>query len=83
MVKALILGTGHPPHLKQEDVESLFGAGAKLTVKRYLDEKLQGGRLLSEQQVTVVGPKGLFKASVLGDVRPYTQVEISYTMRHC
>lgn len=79
MVKALILGSGHHLHLKQEDVETLFGAGAKLTVKRYLDENFKEGGFLSEQQVTVVGPKGQFNASVLGDVRPYTQVEISYT----
>lgn len=33
MVKALILGSGHHLHLKQEDVETLFGTSARLTVK--------------------------------------------------
>lgn len=79
MVKAVILGSGHHLHLKQEDVEVLFGKGAKLTVKRYLDETFKEGGFLSEQHVTVVGPGGQFEANVLGDVRSYTQVEISLT----
>lgn len=79
MAKARILGSGHHLHLKQEDLEALFGPGAKLTVKRYLDDKFPEGGFLSEQHVTVAGPKGQFEASILGDVRPYTQVEISFT----
>lgn len=79
MVQALILGSSRHVHMKQEDLEVLFGKHAKLTVKRYLDENFKEGGFLSEQQVTVVGPMGQFKASVLGDLRPYTQVEISYT----
>lgn len=79
MVQALILGSGRHLHLKREDLEALFGAGAELTVKRYLDDNFKIGGFLADQRVTVVGPAGKFTVSVLGDLRPYTQVEISYT----
>ena len=79
MAQALILGSGRHLHLKQADLEALFGPGAVLTVKRYLNETHPEGGFLSEQHVTVVGPKGQFTVSVLGDVRPYTQVEVSLT----
>ena len=42
-------------HLTQADVESLFGPGAKLTPKRRLS---QPGQFLSEERVTIVGPRG-------------------------
>ena len=42
-------------HLSQKDLETLFGAGATLTPKRELS---QPGQYLSEQRVTLVGPKG-------------------------
>lgn len=76
--QALILGSGHHAHLKQEDFEILFGPGAELTPKRQLNADPRGG-FLSNQKVEVVGPKGRFTASILGPVRSYTQVEISYT----
>lgn len=42
-------------HLSQADVEVLFGPGARLEPKRPLS---QPGQFLSEQRVTLVGPKG-------------------------
>ena len=41
-------------HLTQEDVEILFGKGAKLEPKRPLS---QPGQFLSNQRVTLIGPK--------------------------
>lgn len=41
-------------HLTQEHLEVLFGKGAKLTPKRPLS---QPGQFLSEERVTIVGPK--------------------------
>lgn len=64
-------------HLSQEDLETLFGKGYQLTVKKYL----MGREFASEEFVTLVGPslKSIEKVRVLGPVRKHTQVEISKT----
>ena len=60
-------------HLSQADVEVLFGPGARLEPKRPLS---QPGQFLSEQRVTLVGPKGRKeRVAVLGPARKATQVE--------
>ncbi len=62
-------------HLCQKDLETLFGPGAALTPKRELS---QPGQFLSEQRVTLVGPKSKKEnVSVLGPLRRETQVELS------
>lgn len=62
-------------HLSEADVERLFGPGAKLEPKRPLS---QPGQFLSEQRVTLVGPKGRKeRTAVLGPARKATQVELS------
>lgn len=64
-------------HVTQEDLETLFGKGAKLTHKKDLS---QPGQFACEERVTVVGPKKeLANVSILGPVRPETQVELSAT----
>ncbi len=63
-------------HLSEADLEVLFGEGYKLTNKKDLS---QPGQFACEEKVTVVGPKGSLKASILGPTRPATQVEISLT----
>ena len=63
-------------HLTQATVETLFGEGHTLTNKKDLS---QPGQFACEEKVTVVGPKGSLKASVLGPTRPADQVEISLT----
>ncbi|WP_124101228.1 phosphate propanoyltransferase [Ruminococcus sp. Marseille-P6503] len=64
-------------HVTQEDLETLFGKGAKLTHKKDLS---QPGQFACEERVTVVGPKKeLANVSILGPVRPATQVELSAT----
>lgn len=64
-------------HLSQEDLETLFGKGYKLTVKKYL----MGREFASNEVVTLVGPslKAIENVRVLGPVRNKTQVEISRT----
>ena len=64
-------------HLSQEDLETLFGKGAELTVKK----QLMGREYASDQLVTLVGPslRAIEKVRVLGPVRKNTQVEISRT----
>ena len=64
-------------HVTQEHLEILFGAGAKLTHKKDLS---QPGQFACEERVTIVGPKKeLAGVSILGPVRPATQVELSAT----
>lgn len=62
-------------HLTAADVEALFGPGAQLTPKRPLS---QPGQFLSEERVTLIGPKGRKeRTAVLGPIRAATQVELS------
>ena len=64
-------------HVSQEDLETLFGKGYELTVKKWLS---QPGQFACEERVRVVGAKSEFPAvSILGPVRPETQVELSLT----
>ena len=63
-------------HLTAQTVETLFGKGHTLTNKKDLS---QPGQFACEEKVTVVGPKGSLKASVLGPTRPADQVELSLT----
>ncbi len=64
-------------HVTEEDLETLFGKGAKLTHKKDLS---QPGQFACEERVTVVGPKKeLANVSILGPVRSATQVELSAT----
>ena len=64
-------------HVTQQDLETLFGKGYELTKKKDLS---QPGQYACEERVTVVGSKKeLAGVSILGPVRPATQVEISLT----
>ena len=63
-------------HLSREAVDVLFGAGYELTRKKDLS---QPGQYACAEKLTVVGPKGTLKASILGPTRPASQVEISLT----
>jgi len=64
-------------HVSQEHLEILFGEGATLTPKKNLS---QPGQFACAQRVTVVGPKRkIMGVSILGPVRPQTQVELSAT----
>ncbi|MDY6314152.1 MAG: phosphate propanoyltransferase [Clostridia bacterium] len=64
-------------HLSQQDLDTLFGKGYQLTVKKVL----MGREYASNEFVTLVGPslKSIEKVRVLGPVRKNTQVEISRT----
>ena len=64
-------------HVSKEDLETLFGKGAKLTFKKELS---QPGQFACEERVTIVGPKRDLKGvTILGPECPSTQVEISAT----
>lgn len=63
-------------HVTEKTLETLFGAGHTLTNKKDLS---QPGQFACEEKVTVVGPKGSLKASILGPCRSADQVELSLT----
>jgi len=65
-------------HVTQADLEVLFGPGSRLTK---LKDLYQVGEFASEQLVTLVGPRQRIipNVRILGPVRNYTQVELSYT----
>lgn len=65
-------------HITPENLEILFGPGAKLTKQKDL---YQEGEFASEQLVTLVGPRQRIipNVRILGPTRNYTQVELSYT----
>jgi len=64
-------------HLSDADLEKLFGAGHKLTLKKELK---QPGQFAAEELVDVVGPKAALKGiRVLGPTRKESQVELAMT----
>jgi len=64
-------------HLCREAVETLFGAGYRLTPAAPLR---QLGHWAAKERITLEGPKGkLERVAILGPERPHTQIEISKT----
>lgn len=64
-------------HLKEEDIEILFGKGHTLTPTKDL---VQPGQFACEEKVDIVGPKSTLKGiRVLGPARPETQIELAAT----
>ena len=76
MKKILVETSARHIHLSEAALEALFGKGATLTKKKDLS---QPGQFACEEKVEVVGPKSSMKVSVLGPVRPDTQLELSLT----
>ena len=73
-MKVLVETSARHVHLTAEAVEILFGKGHELTKKKDLS---QPGQFACDEKVKVVGPRGEITASVLGPIRPATQVELS------
>lgn len=75
--KVLVETSARHIHVSREHLDILFGKGFELTVKKWLS---QPGQYASDQRVDIVGPKKtLSGVSILGPVRPETQVELSLT----
>ena len=75
-MKILVETSARHLHVTQQDLETLFGAGHQLIPKKDLS---QPGQYAAEEKVTVQGPKGELKLTILGPVRKATQVEVSLT----
>ncbi len=77
MATVLFVTSARHIHVSREALDILFGEGYELTPKKDLS---QPGQFACEERVTVVGPKKeLAGVSILGPVRPETQVELSLT----
>lgn len=76
MKKILIEMSARHIHVTKEQLEILYGNGYELHPKKMLS---QPGQFLSDEKVTVVGPKGELKLSILGPERNATQVELSFS----
>ena len=65
-------------HISPENLETLFGPGAKLTVHKWL---YQEGQFASQQTVTLVGPRRRIipNLRILGPCRNLTQIELAVT----
>ncbi len=75
--KVLVETSARHVHVTAADLATLFGADAVLTKKKDLS---QPGQFASMERVDIVGPKGEMKGvSILGPVRPASQVEIALT----
>ena len=76
-MKFMVETSARHVHVTKETLETLFGAGFELTVKKPLS---QPGQYASNERVTVVGPKReLANVSILGPCRSADQVELSAT----
>ena len=77
MSKVLIETSARHVHVSEKDLETLFGPGYQLTVKKMLS---QPGQYACAERVDVVGEKKtLTGVSILGPCRKETQVELSLT----
>ena len=85
-MKFMVETSARHVHVSQADLETLYGAGYELTKKKDLS---QPGQFACEEKVTVVNKcvdkrtgaevEKTLTMSVLGPVRPETQVEVSFT----
>ena len=76
-MEVLVETSARHVHVSQEALETLFGKGYELTKKKDLSHP---GQYACAERVDVVGPKKTIAGvSILGPVRPDTQVELSLT----
>lgn len=74
--KFLVETSARHIHVTEKTLAALFGEGAVLHNKKDLS---QPGQFACEEKVTLVGPKGELKVSILGPARSADQVELSFT----
>lgn len=75
-MKILVETSARHAHVSTEDLATLYGAGHALTPKKPLS---QPGQFACDEKLTVIGPKGELKVTILGPVRNKTQVEVSFS----
>lgn len=84
MKEILVETSARHVHVTQEVLETLFGKGHELEIRKMLS---QPGQFASNDKVEVIGynskdpngPRPSAKLSILGPVRDHNQVEVSFT----
>ena len=71
-----IEGSGRHCHVTRETLDTLYGAGFELEVKKWLT---QPGQFATPQKVKVTGPRGSAEISIIGPCRKADQIELSLT----
>ena len=74
--KVEIEGSGKHCHVCRETLDTLFGEGFELEVKKMLS---QPGQYATPHKITVVGPRRSAEVTILGPCRKADQVELSLT----
>ena len=74
--KVIIEGSGKHCHVTRETLDTLFGEGFELEIKKMLS---QPGQFATPQKVTVVGPRRSAEVTILGPCRKADQIELSLT----
>jgi len=75
-INIIIEGSGKHCHVTHETLETLFGKGFELVVKKWLS---QPGQFVTPHKVTVFGPRKSTEVSIIGPCRKADQVELSLT----
>ena len=76
MEKFIVEVSARHIHVTKEQLAILYGEGHELTPKKALS---QPGQFVCEEKLTLVGPRGELKVSILGPERKEGQVELSLT----
>jgi len=74
--KIEIEGSGKHCHVSRETLDTLFGEGFELEIKKMLS---QPGQFATPHKITVVGPRRSAEISILGPCRKADQIELSLT----
>jgi putative phosphotransacetylase len=74
--KIEIEGSGKHCHVTREALDTLFGEGFQLEVKKMLS---QPGEFATPHKLTVVGPRRSAEITILGPCRKFNQIELSLT----
>jgi len=72
----VIEGSGKHCHVTRETLDTLFGEGFELEVKKMLSQPTQ---FATPHRITVEGPKGSTQLMIVGPCRASDQVELSIT----
>jgi len=76
VISVEIEGSGKHCHVTRETLDTLFGKGFELEVKKWLT---QPGQFATPQRVTVHGPRGSVDLTIIGPCRKADQIELSLT----
>ena len=71
-----IEGSGKHCHVTRATLDILYGEGFELEVKKMLT---QPGQYVTQQKLTLTGPRGTADISIVGPCRKVDQIELSFT----